>query len=57
MVRTAGRFMTLEHKGRKLYFDLACPVGTTYFLNSRYIKLVAHKERTRCGARSCPPGT
>lgn len=57
MVRTVGRFMTLEHKGRKLYFDLACPVGTTYFLNSRYINLVAHKERTRCGARSCPPGT
>jgi hypothetical protein len=34
-----ARFMSLEFKGRRLYFDLACPTGLTYFLNSKYIGL------------------
>lgn len=39
-----ARFQTLEFKGRRLYFDLACQTGLTYFLNSRYMNLVVHKD-------------
>ena len=39
-----ARFMSLAFKGRKLYFDYYCPTGKTYFLNSKYIKLVGHKD-------------
>lgn len=37
-----ARFLTLSFKGRKLYYDFYCPTGNTYFLNSKYLKLVGH---------------
>lgn len=37
-----ARFLTLSFKGRKLYYDFYCPEGLTYFLNSKYLKLVGH---------------
>lgn len=37
-----ARFLSLSFKGRKLYYDFYCPTGNTYFLNSKYIKLVGH---------------
>jgi hypothetical protein len=40
-----SRFQTLEFKGRKLYFDLACPSGYTYGLNSKYLELVGMEGR------------
>lgn len=40
-----SRFQTLEFKGRRLYFDLSCPTGYTYGLNSKYIGLVGMKGR------------
>lgn len=40
-----SRFQVLEFKGRRLYFDLACPSGFTYGLNSTYIGLVGMSGR------------
>lgn len=39
-----SRFQTLEFKGRRLYYDLDCPAGVTYFLNSRHLHFVAHRD-------------
>jgi hypothetical protein len=40
-----ARFQTLAFKGRRLYFDLECPEGETYFLNSRYLNIVGMSSR------------
>lgn len=39
-----ARFQNLAFKGIRIYFDLACPAKKTYFLNSKYISLVGHKQ-------------
>lgn len=39
-----SRFQTLEFKGRRIYFDLNCQSGVTYFLNSKYLQLAVHKD-------------
>lgn len=38
-------FENLLYKGKPLYMDLDCPAGRIYGLNSKYIKLVGHKDR------------
>lgn len=37
-----SRFQNLAFKGIRLFYDVACPTGKTYFLNSKYIHLVGH---------------
>lgn len=38
-----ARFQHLLFKNIRLFFDTYCDDGVTYFLNSRYLKLVGHK--------------
>lgn len=40
-----GRFQNLAFKGLVLFYDDYCPTGDTFFLNSKYLKLVGHKNR------------
>jgi hypothetical protein len=35
-----GAFETLSFKGAKISYDVACPSGTAYFLNPKFLKLV-----------------
>lgn len=35
-----GAFETLQFKGAKISFDVACPSATLYFLNPKFLKLV-----------------
>lgn len=37
-------FQVLEFKGTPIVWDEYCPSGTMYFLNTRHMKLVAHKD-------------
>jgi hypothetical protein len=39
-----GGFSTLEFKGVPIVWDEQCPSGTMYFLNSKHMKLVVHKD-------------
>lgn len=39
-----GGFQTLEFKGVPIVWDEQCPSGTMYFLNSKHMKLVMHKN-------------
>ena len=39
-----GGFQTLEFKGVPIVWDEQCPSGTMYFLNSKHMKLVMHKD-------------
>lgn len=39
-----ARFITLEFKGRPLYYDFYCPAGITYGINSKYMNLVGHRN-------------
>jgi hypothetical protein len=39
-----SRFQSLAFKGIRLYWDLACPTGDTFFLNSKYLSLVGHSQ-------------
>jgi hypothetical protein len=38
-------FTNLLHKGCPIYWDFEAPAGTAFGLNSKYIKLVGHKDR------------
>lgn len=38
-------FQNLLHKATPVTYDVHCPTGTWYFLNSKYIQLVGHKDR------------
>lgn len=40
-----ARFQVLNFKGVRVYFDLACPTGSTYFLNSKYLGIVGMSKR------------
>lgn len=40
-----ARFQNLAFKGLVLFYDDYCPTGDTFFLNSKYLKLVGHKNR------------
>lgn len=40
-----ARFQNLAFKGLVLFWDNYCPDGDTFFLNSKYLKLVGHKNR------------
>ena len=40
-----GRFQNLAFKGLTLYYDDYTPAGNTFFLNSKYIELVGHRDR------------
>lgn len=39
-----GGFQTLEFKGVPIVWDEQCPSGTMYFINSKHMKLVMHKN-------------
>jgi hypothetical protein len=39
-----GGFQALQFKGVPIIWDELCPAGTMYFLNTKHMKLVAHKE-------------
>jgi len=39
-----GGFQSLEFKGIPVVWDELCPSGTMYFLNTKHMKLVAHKD-------------
>lgn len=39
-----ARFQNLLFKSIPLFYDVYCQAGTTYFLNSKYLKLVGHKN-------------
>lgn len=39
-----GGFQALEFKGVPIVWDELCPSGTLYFLNTKHMKLVAHKD-------------
>lgn len=40
-----ARFMSLEFKGIRIYFDANCTSGSTFFLNSEYLYLFKHPSR------------
>lgn len=40
-----GRFQALVFKNTPLVFDTYCPAGTTYFLNSKYIRLTVASDK------------
>jgi hypothetical protein len=40
-----SRFRALDFKGIPVYFDVYCPTDRTYFLNSKYLQLVGHKDK------------
>jgi hypothetical protein len=40
-----SRFRSLDFKGIPIFFDVYCPTDRTYFLNSKYIQLVGHKDK------------
>lgn len=39
-----GGFQSLQFKGVPIVWDEQCPSGTMYFLNSKHMKLVMHKD-------------
>lgn len=39
-----GGFQALEFKGVPVVWDELCPSGTVYFLNTKHMKLIAHKD-------------
>lgn len=39
-----GGFQSLEFKGVPIIWDEQCPTGTMYFLNTKHMKLVMHKD-------------
>ncbi len=39
-----GGFQVLQFKGVPVVWDEQCPSGTMYFLNTKHMKLVAHKD-------------
>jgi hypothetical protein len=39
-----GGFVTLKYKGADVLFDSAINASTAYFINTEYLKLVAHKD-------------
>ncbi len=39
-----GGFQTLQFKGVPIVWDEQCPSGTMYFLNTKHMKLVTHKD-------------
>lgn len=40
-----ARFQNILFKNIPVMWDVHCPSGTTYFLNSKYLKLVKHAEK------------
>lgn len=43
--RADSRFEHLLFKGVAVHYDLDCPTGNTYFLNTKYIGLVGHTKK------------
>lgn len=40
-----GGFQNLVFKGAPVTYDVSCTAGYMYFLNSRYVRLVGHKDK------------